>query len=188
MRLHRVVIGGIPVLLLAFAIYLGSLYGQLRDAFNRQEQFIPTRIYSDVTKVAAPQTRGFVETKLKNLAYTAASTDSEIRFTLHTPDYPAYLIPDGHPQLAALTDPAHSEVKLSFSGPNPDDLLQSIQMGGTEIQDFYLEPELVTTFTRSGNLLDAKKEIRTHHPTRRRQGSGSSLGLEGDHRHRRQSL
>ena len=41
MRLHRVVIGGIPILMIVFAIYLGTLYGQLRDAFNRQEAIHP---------------------------------------------------------------------------------------------------------------------------------------------------
>jgi penicillin-binding protein 1B len=169
MRLRRVVIGGVSVLFVlfcAFCIYLGSLYGQLKTAFNRQIQFVPTRIYSDVTRIASPQTRSFVEEKLKNLAYISnarSSNENEIRFRLHQVDYPAYLIPETHPQLSQTGSPATSpaEVTLTFGGTGGDDLLQSVQLDGKEVPDIYLEPELVTTLTRSGKLQEGKKEIRT---------------------------
>jgi penicillin-binding protein 1B len=167
MRLHRVVIGGVALLSIAFCIYLGVLYGQLKTAFNRQVQFVPTRIYSDVTRIATPETRAYVEEKLKNLAYVTSLNGSEIHFRLHSSDYPTYLIPDGHPQLAVMGSPnapqdaSQTEVVLSFSGNGADDLLQSVHLAGKEVQDIYLEPELVTTLTRSGKLQDGKKEIRT---------------------------
>ncbi len=161
MRLHRVVIGGVALLLIAFCIYLGSLYSQLKTAFNRQVQFVPTRIYSDVTRIASPETRAYVEEKLKNLAYVTSSDENAIRFRLHSADYPTYLIPENHPQLSATSGSEPSEVTLSFSGNGGDDLLQSIHLGDKEVQDLYLEPELVTTLTRSGKLQDGKREIRT---------------------------
>jgi 1A family penicillin-binding protein len=163
MRLHRVVTGGVALLSIAFCIYLGVLYGQLKTAFNRQVQFVPTRIYSDVTRISTPETRAYVEEKLKNLAYVTSSTGNEIHFRLHSSDYPSYLIPDNHPQIAQMGSPdgAQADVTLSFSGTGGDDLLQSVHLGGKEVQDLYLEPELVTTLTRSGKLQDGKKEIRT---------------------------
>lgn len=164
MRLHRVVIGGVALLSIVFCIYLGILYGQLKTAFNRQDQFVPTRIYSDVTRIASPETRSYVEEKLKNLAYVTnkgGSDGNEIHFRLHLADYPTYLIPENHAQLSPTSEIDTSEVTLSFSGTSADDLLQSIHLGNKEVQDIYLEPELVTTLTRSGKLQDGKKEIRT---------------------------
>jgi penicillin-binding protein 1B len=166
MRLHRVVTGGVAFLFIAFCIYLGTLYGQLKTAFYRQDQFVPTRIYSDVTRIASPETRAYVEEKLKNLAYVTSRSGSdgnEIHFHLHSADYPSYLIPENHPQLAQTgsSDSNQPEVTLSFSGASADDLLQSIRLGNQEVQDIYLEPELVTTLTRSGKIQEGKKEIRT---------------------------
>ncbi len=37
-----------------FGIYLFTLYRQLEAAFTQQEEFTPTRFYSDVTRIAPP--------------------------------------------------------------------------------------------------------------------------------------
>ncbi|MEK6704851.1 MAG: PBP1A family penicillin-binding protein, partial [Bdellovibrionota bacterium] len=46
---------------------------------------------------------------------------------------------------------------LRFDGPGGDNLLQSIELNGSEVPDIYLEPELVATLTRSSS---DKQEIR----------------------------
>jgi penicillin-binding protein 1B len=158
MRARRVVtlnrvLFAIGVFAVATGVYLSVLYRQLNDAFHRKEQFVPTRIYSDVTRIAAPETRTFIEDRLKSLGYTVSrATSDSIQFTLHGMDYPAYLIPSDHPQLDAAV--AALPVTLIFNGPN----LKSIQIvtptGPKESQDVYLEPELVTALSSS------RKEIR----------------------------
>lgn len=150
MRLRRVVGIGAALGAVPLGVYLWILYGQLREAFDRQDQFIPTRIYSDVTRIASPQTRGWIEEKLKNLGYsrdvTSEAGQNQIRFTLHPMDYPIYLIPDSHPTVEAL----NKSITLHFTGTEPDAPLQSIEMEGKEIADLYLEPELVATLSRTG--------------------------------------
>lgn len=149
----------------AFGIYLWSLYRGVDKAFLQQEQFIPTRIYSDVTRIAAPQLRANVLDRLKGLNYTyteVSNTDPNafgetIQFALHTPDYPTYLIPDGHPVLTLVPTngtPPEGLVQLTFDGKDPDSLLQNVTLNGREIPDLYLEPELVATLSRG------PKEIR----------------------------
>lgn len=173
MRARSVIISLVFIASIAFALYLNSLYNQLKAAFNHQEQYVPTRIYSDVTRIAPPQTRKSIESVLRSLAYTeiggshnAANTvvsPTEIQFTLHSRDYPAYLIPENHPQMVGELAHRPNQVVLSFSGPKKDDLLQAIQLNGTEVPDIYLEPEIVMTLTRGGTSAgkDSRKEIRT---------------------------
>lgn len=138
----------------AFGLYLWSLYGQLTSAFNQEEQFNPTRIYSDVTRISLAQPRSRIEDRLKTLAYHFTSNDTAIQFQLHRIDYPLYLLPDNHPQIDAQEPP----IALQFDHPGATGLLHSIQAGGHELQDLFLEPELVATLSHNGNL---KKEIRT---------------------------
>ncbi|MDR3608004.1 MAG: PBP1A family penicillin-binding protein [Oligoflexia bacterium] len=157
--MRRVVkLGPILIFFAAFgagmSIYLSVLYRQLNEAFHRREQFVPTRVYSDVTRIAPPQSRAFVEERLKSLGYHPSGTNNTIQFTLHEIDYPLYLIPSNHPQL----DPkvASEPVVLQLSpkvGALPERLL-SVQIGGKDVPDVYLEPELVTS------LSSTRKEIR----------------------------
>ncbi len=163
MRLRRVVIlggGGLIALISASGLYIGSLYSQLRTAFLQQDQFIPTRIYSDVSRIAPAQTRKHVEERLQSLAYTAQmpSGDREhLTFTLRVPDYPSYLIPEGHPVLTA----GGQTISLHFEDASKDALLQSIELEGKEIPDLYLEPEFVATLSQGG-LTEGKKHIRSY--------------------------
>src|SRR3954454_24758373 len=106
-RLKRILILGSSafiVLFAAFAIYVLTLFGHLKKAFLQQDQFVPTRIYSDVSRIAPPQLRSNVEERLQSLGYLAKNappTDERVTFTLHPLEYPPYLIPDGHPTLDA---------------------------------------------------------------------------------------
>ncbi len=164
MRARRVVLTSFIVGIAGcavFGVYLGYLYGQLKEAFYRQEQFIPTRIYSDVSRIAPPQNRGAVEARLKSLAYhfeATSGSDDQIRFTLHPADYPLYLVPDSFQSVVEPGRPA-PEITLHFSGTNADAALQSIEIGGKETPELYLEPEIVTVLARSG-APNEKKQIR----------------------------
>lgn len=161
MRMRRVVILTAVAFSAASSIYLWHLYGQLKQAFDRQEQFIPTRIYSDVTRIAPPDTRATILERLKALAYawTASSSPEsgaeKVSFTLHPVDYPAHLIPEGHPAPPPGTEGA--AVSLQFSGAEDDAALSSIEVNGAEVPELFLEPELVATLSRGGN---AGKQIR----------------------------
>jgi len=142
----------------AFGGYLWSLYGQLRDAFNQTEQFIPTRIFSDVTRVANLDPRQKIESRLRSLGYlqggASVSTQdtADITFQLHPISYPSYLIPEGHPTFDAV----NRTVRLKFSSNAADAPLQSIDVEGREIQELFLEPEIVATLSRAGK----KDEVR----------------------------
>jgi penicillin-binding protein 1B len=156
MRARRVV----TLLIIAssvFGIYLWGLYGQLRTAFNRQDQFVPTRFYSDVTRISPPQSRAFIEERLKSLLYNFRANGNQITFNLHPVDYPVYLIPETHPILNA-GDLQLQPITLNFTGIRPESLLQSIELGSQEIPDLYLEPEIVATLSKSGD--SGKKQIR----------------------------
>src|SRR5205085_493870 len=129
MPARRVVVITGAIAFLGFLLYLSILWRQLTVAFFQQEQFIPTRIYSDVTRIAPPQTRGQIEDRLKSLAYQPKSAETEILFRLHGVDYPYYLVPDGHPILDAKNLP----ITLHFDGPQDKALLKSIDIAGKEV-------------------------------------------------------
>jgi penicillin-binding protein 1B len=131
---------------IAFGAYITVLYKQLDHAFNQQEEFIPTRIYSDVARLAPPQLKRRVEDRLKvlNYAFQQPSPDT-LSFALHSVDYPEYLVPDNHPVLNA---PGDSKVELRFDGSTPDSALTSIRLNGQEVADIYLEPEIIATLSK----------------------------------------
>ncbi len=138
----------------SFAIYLWTLYSQLTIVFNQKDQLIPTRIYSDVSRIAPNQSRSHIEERLKALGYTYSHLENRIQFVLHPRDYPPYLVPDNHPTMDAKNLP----IVLHFNGPRQSDLLHSIELRDHEIPDVYLEPELVAILSRSGEV---KREIRS---------------------------
>ena len=139
----------------AFTLYLFSLYGQLTQAFSQKEEFTPTQIYSNVTRIYPGQTRTYIESRLKSLAYRVTPHEFSLEFVLHPLEYPSYLIPDQHPLLHA---PA-AAVTLHFDGPQGTANLLRLEMNQQPIDDLYLEPEQVATLTRGGSQ---KKEIRTY--------------------------
>jgi len=136
----------------SFGFYLWSLYQQLTDAFGRQEQSFPTRIYSDVSKISLNQPSALVQSRLAALGYNFNKRGNSLQIRLHPIEYPLYLIPTNHPQIQS------SDITLQFDEANPH-LLRSIQVGSAEVDQFYLEPELVATLTQGGS---EKAEIRTY--------------------------
>lgn len=167
MRLGRVVIIASSifcVLFVALALYVITLFGQVKKAFLHQDQFVPTRIFSDITRLAAPQPRAQVVERLRSLGYLSKSaqpTDERVTFTLHAIDYPSYLVPANHPVLDAATPGAPpANLSLLFDGTGKDALLHSIELNGQEIPDIYLEPELVATLAQNGG--EDRRAIRTY--------------------------
>jgi len=141
----------------SFGVYVWTLYNQLNSIFGERFQFIPTRIYSDLSRITAPQPKSQIEHKLKVLGYSYSTHENSIEFTLHPVDYPAYLLPDHHPMLE-WRENKNKSITLHFDSSEGSAVLQSIEVGQQEIPDIYLEPELVATLSNSG---DSKKMIRT---------------------------
>ncbi|MEO5968314.1 MAG: PBP1A family penicillin-binding protein [Bdellovibrionia bacterium] len=150
----------------AFVVYLGSLYNQLTLAFSQEEQFVPTRIYSDVSQILVSQPRAYIERKLKSLGYNYKSNPDSIQFTLHPVNYPPYLIPEGNPMLdlVDVSGPPGSPnakekpITLQFESKGHTSPLQSIEIASHQLTDIYLEPEQIATLSRGGEV---KKEIRS---------------------------
>jgi penicillin-binding protein 1B len=171
-RTRRVVIFGIsigisPMLILsgvlflttAFGAYLSVLYRQLLQNFDQQQQHLPMRIFSDVTRIAPPQSREYVESRLKALGYSVEKLDEgALKFRLRStsledgkPLYPPYLLPEAHPTLEAGEKP----IVLKFDGVQTGALLQSVEVAESEnnlkeIPEVFLEPELIATVSRGG--------------------------------------
>lgn len=149
MRYWRVGIFAAVVLAGLFSLYLFSLYREVERVFAQQEQFVPTRIYSDVARITPPQTREQVKNRLNSLGYRFEELQDTLSFTLHPVEYPVYLIPEGHPVL----EDRDALITLFFEGPGVDAPLQSIQMDDMEVADVYLEPELVATLSRGSQAI-----------------------------------
>ncbi len=166
----RVVLGILVLFAVGFSIYCFTLFRNIEKAFAQKDEFTPTRIYSDVTYVAAPQTRGLITSRLNALGYNPKlASPEELTIELHPIEYPSYLIPDDHVthSIASARNAAQRAVVLEFEGSAPNSPLKTIRAktpeskGETiEISNFYLEPELIATLSRSG--ADARKEIRSN--------------------------
>jgi hypothetical protein len=78
---------GVVALLLVFS-FLFYLSRQVETAFESPREFIPTRIYSNVTRIAPPIARGRVEEKFRALGYQAQASGHMLTITLHSPQYP----------------------------------------------------------------------------------------------------
>ncbi len=153
----------------AFVVYLGSLYGQLTLAFSQEQQFVPTRIYSDVSQISVTQPRSSIERKLKSLGYSYKGSPDSIQFVLHPVNYPLYLIPEGNPVLEIINHASSSDspdsalskekpIHLQFEDTSNRSPLKSIEIDSHPLTELYLEPELVATLSRGGEV---KKEIRS---------------------------
>ncbi len=129
-----------------FSIVLVRLYHQLEDAFALREQFHPTLVFSDVTRVTANQTRSFVLSRLQALSYQPKIENEEVRFILRELSYPEHLIPEKHPTLELQG----TLVTLRFAGTKSSDVLLAIETDTGSVPELYLEPELVTRFTHAG--------------------------------------
>lgn len=144
----------------AFAIYITLLYQKLERAFQTTPEFVPTRIYSDVTRLSSLQSKKSVLESLNALGYTFKENNENgqytIAFQLRLIRYPEFLIPENHPTLK-LQD---QFIFLSFEGDQDDSLLISIRAADQELEDLYLEPQLVATMAQKSE--DAPDQIRKH--------------------------
>lgn len=134
-----------------FSVYLFFLYQDLEKSFTEIQESTPTKIYSDVTRIAPPLPRRLILEKLKALAYPVKAEGEKIKFELHTAFYPSYLIPESHPQIGDT-----GEVTLEFESDKLEAPLRIIRLQETEIPDLYLEPELVATLAHAHH----QKQIR----------------------------
>ncbi|MBS1959664.1 MAG: transglycosylase domain-containing protein [Bdellovibrionales bacterium] len=129
---------GVIGILVAYFFYLLK---QVEVAFDSPSEFIPTRIYSKVTRIAPPMPRGYIEKKLRALGYTTAIQGNDMSFTLHSPTYPDYLLPPEH-QTLQLKD---KKITLHFEGLEPTSGLETVDSEIGSVNDFYLEPEFIAT-------------------------------------------
>lgn len=127
------------------AIYFVILYMQVKASFQSTIEHIPTRIYSNLIHITAPQSRGTITRHLYALGYKPVFSGNSIRFVLHSLTYPIVLLPEGHPTRSLMDQ----EIILEFEDKKDSSELVSIQSEGKNYEDIYLEPELVATL--SGN-------------------------------------
>lgn len=136
----------VVISILTYCVYLGAMYRKLEMAFQKIEEFVPTRIYSDVSRIAPAQKRSDIVRLLRSLNYKwKVSEDAmQIIFTLHKISYPTYLLPTNHPTLNLEDVP----IRLVFDGTDSKALLDTIEIDDNEIPELFLEPELVATLAR----------------------------------------
>ena len=133
----------LAAVVVVLGVYFFYLLKQVEVAFEASNEFIPTRIYSRVTKIAPPQARGAVEHKLHALGYNPKVQANDVSFVLHSPHYPDYLLPPDHPTLK-LKD---KRITLRFEGTAPDSPLATIDSEDGAVNEFYLEPEFIATLS-----------------------------------------
>lgn len=153
--MYRAALALFGILSLAYGWHLGSQYRELETAFLNQEHFLPTRIYSDIIRIASPMTKSAVLTRLKNLQYTYKESETEptLSFTLREIRYPLYLIPTDHPTLQM----EGKTIQLEFESKEENSALTSIKAQDEELTEIYLEPELVASLSRSEETTDENK-------------------------------
>jgi len=143
MKKQKVRVIALSGLMLGLLIYFLFLLHQVEAAFDAPAEFIPTRIYSNVTRIAPGQTRQPIERKLKSLGYRIQYQENNLSFTLHSPNYPEHLIPEDH----VTTKLKDKKITLQFDGLKGNATLESILSDEGNVNDFYLEPEFVATLT-----------------------------------------
>jgi hypothetical protein len=100
---HRklVIAFGVLVLIfiIAFGVTLQAGYRQLEAAFAHENEFVPTRLFSDVQRIDPPMGKAKLLKRLKALGYTPTAVEGNaLQITLHPLDYPSdALLPPGDP-------------------------------------------------------------------------------------------
>jgi len=158
-KLGWIFIGIFALIAVAFAFTLNSGMKQLEAAFNNENAFVPTRLYSDVSKIAPPMSKAKFLKRLKILGYSGVPTDgATVSIVIHPLDYPAdILLPENHPTKAL----AGKTVHFTFDGEKKSTLTKierDVENGKEEIPEIYLEPEIIATLSRSDP--EGKREIR----------------------------
>ncbi len=141
-----------------FGLYLRSLYRQLEEAFVTMTESLPTRLYSDLTRVGPALPRKEFTSRLKALGYSFKDLGDQVEITLHQSDYPLLLLPENHQTQQLFEKP----INIKFDGTGESALISSISNEGKDISEFYLEPELIATLVQTPEgKIQVKKEIRT---------------------------
>lgn len=148
MKHRRIAIIAGTIFIVIFGLYLTMLFRSLDASFQEVQEFIPTRIYSDVSRLSLAQPRRVIEERLRSLGYLIRPDSGEtIETRLHPMIYPVSLIPEAHPQ-SHLERNKEYLLRLHFAAKGPDAALDSIELNGAPASDVYLEPELVATLSR----------------------------------------
>jgi penicillin-binding protein 1B len=134
------------LLLLGFIFFLSR---QVETAFESPREFIPTRIYSNVTKIAPPVARGRVEEKFRALGYQASVAGNTVAITLHSPQYPDHLLPPDHPTLQ-LKD---KKIFFEFEGTGGSAQLSAIRSETGPVNEIFLEPEFLATLSADASQI-----------------------------------
>lgn len=160
---HRRLLIVFGILAIAFAVAFGLTlhagYRQLEAAFNHENEFIPTRLFSDVQRIAPLMTKAKLLKRLKTLGYVPAPVPGDgLQISLHPLDYPFdALLPANDPTRGL----AGKNIRFSFEpGKNPALAKIEAEKDGVyaEIPNITLEPEIIATLSRSDPEL--KHEIR----------------------------
>lgn len=152
-------VGVLFVLLIAFVLTLRAGFKQLEIAFNRENEFIPTRLYSDVERIVPPIGKAKLLKRFKALGYTSSQPDAQtVQISLHPFDYPTdALLPTETPTLAL----AGKNIRFTFDSEKKPSLQKiTAETRGVyeEISEIYLEPEIIATLSRADP--EGKREIR----------------------------
>jgi penicillin-binding protein 1B len=147
------------LLVIAFGFTLRAGFNQLEAAFNHENEFIPTRLFSDIQRISAPYGKTRLLKRLKALGYaTTPIAGDGIEITLHPLDYPAEaLLPPEH---VTFTLPGKT-VRFTFDAEKKSSLAKIEIKNGDhleEIPEVFLEPEIIATLSRSDP--EGKREIR----------------------------
>jgi penicillin-binding protein 1B len=160
---RRKILTGLGIFVLvvgiAFAVTLQAGYRQLEAAFSHENEFVPTRLYSDVQRITPPMGKTKLLKRLRLLGYAPTATNKNtVQITLHPPEYPVdALLPAGDPTRTL----AGKNIHFTFDdGKNPQltKIEADADKGYAEIPDVYLEPENIATLSRSDP--EGKREIR----------------------------
>ncbi len=160
---HRklVIACGVLVLIfiIAFAVTLQAGYRQLEAAFAHENEFVPTRLFSDVQRIDPSTGKAKLLKRLKALGYTPTALEGDaLQITLHPLDYPFdALLPAGDP----TRELAGKNIHFIFDGGKKPTLAKIQAEKGNAFEDIpnvYLEPERIATLTRSDP--EGKHEIR----------------------------
>jgi penicillin-binding protein 1B len=155
-------VGFLVLLCIGFAFTIASGFRQLEAAFNHEDQFVPTRLYSDVGRIAPPMSKSKFLRRLKALGYTATAAEEQgLQITLHAIDYPVDLLPADHPTRTLGGKNIRFFFQKSEKKGEPDALVRIERQKDAEFEEVpevFLEPELIATLSRSDP--EGKREIR----------------------------
>ncbi len=141
----RIALFLILIISVAYGAFLYSRFQTLEAAFLNLEQYLPTRIYSDVIRIHPGLRRKAIKARLKSLKYEFSESGNVIQFTLRDQPYPETLLPGNHPTSYVKGKP----LVLMFDSPEQASRLVSITTQEYDVPEIYLEPQIMATLRRA---------------------------------------